>query len=101
MNASALDAGRLVLTASDGSRIVLAGVAQTLDVSLSGGSRGDARQLGVRNARVDLGEASRLDLAPNARSPARPRAGPRLAVWSKPRRVSVATRDASDVNYVR
>ena len=34
-----------VLTASDGSRVVLAGVAQTLDVSLSGGSRGDARQL--------------------------------------------------------
>ena len=101
VNASALDAGRLVLDASDASRVVLAGTAQSLDVSLSGGSRGDARQLAVRNARVDLGQASRLDLRPERAVSGKATGGSRLAVWSKPKRMAVATRDASDVNYVR
>ena len=100
VNASAVDAGRLSLIASDGSRMVLAGVAQTLDVALSGGSRGDARQLLVRNARVNLGEASRLDLRPERTVSGKATGGSRLAVWSKPRRLGVATRDASDVAYI-
>jgi hypothetical protein len=101
VTASALDAGRLVLTARDASRIVLSGAAQTLEASLSGGSRGDARQLALRNARVDLGEASRLDLRPERAVSGKATGGSRLAVWGKPRRVSVATRGAADVNYVR
>jgi Putative auto-transporter adhesin, head GIN domain len=101
VTATALDAGRLVLTASDASRVVLAGAAQTLEASLSGGSRGDARQLSLRNARVDLGQASRLDLRPERAVSGKATGGSRLAVWSKPKRVGVATRDASDVAYVR
>ena len=101
LNATALDAGRLVLTARDGSRVVLAGAAQRLDVSMSGASRGDARKLSLRNARVDLGEASRLDLRPERTVSGKATGGSRLAVWSKPRRVGVATRDASDVNFIR
>jgi hypothetical protein len=101
VTATALDAGRLLLTASDGSRVVLAGAAQTLEASLSGGSRGDARQLSLRNARVDLGQASRLDLRPERAVSGKATGGSRLAVWSKPKRVGVATRDASDVEYVR
>jgi hypothetical protein len=93
--------GRLLVEALDGSRVVLAGTADALYFTLTGGSRGDARQLKVRTAKVSLAGASRLDLNPEQALSGKATGGSRVALWNKPKRVAVATRDASDINYVQ
>jgi hypothetical protein len=93
-------AQQLVVEAIEGSRVVLTGTAEALQCSLSQASRADARQLEVRTARVSVADASRLDLRPRAALSGEASGASRVAVWSKPRRVRVATRDASRVTYV-
>jgi hypothetical protein len=101
VNVSGIDGGGLVLDAAGGSRIVVAGAADTVSFSLAGASRGDARELKVRTAKVKLAGASRLDLRPQQALSGEASGSSKLAVWSKPKRVAVATRDASSVTYVR
>jgi hypothetical protein len=92
---------RLVLQASEGSRVAVAGTTNTLVADLSGGSRGDARELEVRTAKVHLDGACRLDLRPTRAITGEASGSSRLAVWSTPKRVKVATRGDSAVDYVR
>jgi len=101
VNVGGIDGGRLVLDATDGSRIVVAGKADSVAFSLSGASRGDARALRVRTARVTLAGASRLDLRPQQAVSGKASGASKLAVWSKPKRIGVATHDASSITYVR
>jgi hypothetical protein len=96
-----LESRHLVLESGERSRIVVAGSASSAQFSLSGGSRGDARQLKVRAAKVTLSEASRLDLRPDRTLSGEASGASKLAVWGKPKRVGVATRDTSTVSYVR
>jgi hypothetical protein len=98
---TALQGDRLVLEASEGSRVVLAGSARSLTFALSGKSRGDARELDLRTARVRLEGGCRLDLRPTQAVTGEATGSSKLAVWSKPKRVKVATRGDSVVNYVR
>jgi len=93
--------GRLSIAGAGGSRIVVAGTAETLECSLSGASRGDARELAVGSARISLAGASRLDLRPRHSVSGEATGASKLAVWSKPKRVGVATRDSASVTYVR
>jgi hypothetical protein len=96
-----LHGDRLVLEAAEGSRIVLAGTARSLDFALSGNSSGDARALDLRTARVRLAGGCRLDLRPTQAVTGVASGSSKLAVWSTPKRVKVATRGDSVVNYVR
>jgi hypothetical protein len=96
-----IDGGRLALEARDGSRIIVQGKADSLTFSLAGASRGDARALEVRTAQVTLAGASRLDLRPQQTVSGEASGASKLAVWSKPKRIGVATRDASSITYVR
>jgi len=98
---AAVSGGHLVVDASEHSRVTVAGAAETATFSLSAGSRGDGRQLGVRAAKVSLAGASRLDLRPEQTVNGRATGRSRLEVWSKPRRVRVATRGQATVEYVR
>jgi hypothetical protein len=101
VNVGGVKGGRLVVEGASRSRIVVAGAADVLECALSGASRGDARQLAVGSARVSLAEASRLDLRPRQAVSGEATGASKLAVWSKPKRVGVATRDGSSVTYVR
>jgi hypothetical protein len=92
---------QLSVAGTGGSRIVVAGTADALECSLSGASRGDARELAVGSARVSLAGASRLDLRPRQSVSGEATGASKLAVWSKPKRVGVATRDSASVTYVR
>jgi hypothetical protein len=98
---AAVTGGHLVVDAREHSRVTVAGAAETATFSLADGSRGDGRQLGVRTAKVSLSGASRLDLRPEQTVAGQAIGGSRLEVWSKPRRVKVATRGQSTVEYVR
>jgi hypothetical protein len=93
--------GTLVVRGAGGSRVVVAGTADLLECTLSDASRGDARELAVGSARVSLAGASRLDLRPRQVVSGEATGASKLAVWSKPKRVGVATRDGSSVTYVR
>jgi hypothetical protein len=101
VNVAALEGSHLRLEATQGSRLVLAGAADTIDIALAGASRGDGRQLKVRTAKVDLAGASRLDLCPEQGVSGEAKGASKLAVWSSPKRMKVATRGASSVTYVR
>jgi hypothetical protein len=101
VNVGALEGSHLQLQATEGSRIVLAGAADTIDIALSGASRGDGRQLKLRAAKVDLAGASRLDLRPEQAVSGEATGASKLAVWSSPKRMKVATRGAASVTYVR
>jgi hypothetical protein len=96
----AREGSHLSLEASKGSRIVLTGAADTVEFALSGASRGDGRQLKVRSAKVNLAGASRLDLRPEQAVSGEAKGASKLAVWSTPKRMKVATRGASSVTYV-
>ena len=101
VNVGEIDSTRLVLEATTGSRIVVAGSARMLEFSLSGASRGDARQLKVPTAKVNLAGASRMDLRPDRAISGKATGASKLAMWSKPKRMGVATRDDSTISYVR
>jgi len=96
----AIAAQRLVVEAIEGSRVVLVGSAESFQCALAQASRADARQLEVRTARVSVADASRLDLRPRTALSGEASGASRVAVWSKPRRVRVATRDEARVTYV-
>jgi hypothetical protein len=101
ISVAGIDGGRLALDATGGSRIVVAGKADSVAVSLAGASRGDARALKVRTARVTLAGASRLDLRPQQAVSGEASGASKLAVWSRPKRIGVATSEDASVTYVR
>jgi hypothetical protein len=93
--------GRLAVEGASASRIVVTGTADVLECTLSGASRGDARALIVGSAKVKLAGASRLDLSPKRAVSGEATGASKLAVWGKPRRIGVATRDSASVTVVR
>jgi hypothetical protein len=101
VNVGGVKAERLLVEGRGASRIVVAGAARTLECVLAGASRGDARDLAVGTARVSLAEASRLDLRPRQMVSGEATGASKLAVWGKPKRMGVATRDGSSVTFVR
>jgi hypothetical protein len=101
VNVAGIDGDRLVLEATGGSRLVVAGKTDSVAFSLADASRGDGRELKARTAKVTLAGASRLDLRAQQAVSGEASGASKLAVWSKPKRIGVATRDASTVTYVR
>jgi hypothetical protein len=96
-----IEGGHVVVDGRGHSRITLAGTADTVAFSLFDDSRADGRQLKVGTAKVALAGASRLDLRPEKAVAGEATGHSRLEVWSKPRRLKVATRGAASVEYVR
>jgi hypothetical protein len=91
----------LTVEGDEGSRIVVAGTVDVLECTLAGASRADARELTVTSAQISLAGASRLDLRPERAVSGQATGASKLAVWSKPKRIKVATRDSATVTMVR
>jgi hypothetical protein len=100
VSVSGLAGGRVAVEATERGRVILEGAADAVDFVLESGSRGDARRLKVRTATVRLDGASRLDLRPDRAVSGEAKGASKLAMWSRPKRVGVATHDKSTISYV-